>query len=151
MADYSGSPANPNSNPATNSQAGAVQLFMSGVTKKNAEQFFEAIAASGAQRIIDVRLHNVSQLAGFAKKEDLAHLMKKICASIAFICQSWRRPRVCSMIIASGAATGGNTRANFCACCASEGSSGRSAQHHCRWLPVVQRRQAASLPSPPRR
>jgi len=79
MADYNGSAENPNSNPATNSEAGAVKLFTIGFTKKSAEHFFEAIAASGAKRIVDVRLHNVSQLAGFAKKDDLAYFLKNIC------------------------------------------------------------------------
>ncbi len=56
-----------------------MQLFTIGFTKKSAEHFFEAIAASGARRVVDVRLHNVSQLAGFAKKEDLAYFLTKIC------------------------------------------------------------------------
>jgi uncharacterized protein (DUF488 family) len=56
-----------------------MQLFTIGFTKKSAERFFEMLRASGAKRIVDVRLSNVSQLAGFAKKADLAYFLDKIC------------------------------------------------------------------------
>jgi uncharacterized protein (DUF488 family) len=56
-----------------------VRLFTIGFTKKTAEQFFETLRRSGTERIIDVRLNNVSQLAGFAKKSDLAYFLEKIC------------------------------------------------------------------------
>jgi uncharacterized protein (DUF488 family) len=42
--------------------------------------FFGLLASSGAQRVVDVRLNNVSQLAGFAKRDDLAYFLKTICA-----------------------------------------------------------------------
>jgi uncharacterized protein (DUF488 family) len=45
-------------------------IYTIGFTKKNAEQFFEALRKSGAKRVVDVRLHNASQLAGFTKKQD---------------------------------------------------------------------------------
>jgi uncharacterized protein (DUF488 family) len=50
-----------------------------GFTKKSARRFFEALRESGAKRVVDVRLNNVSQLAGFAKKDDLAYFLKTIC------------------------------------------------------------------------
>src|SRR5262245_23913218 len=56
-----------------------MKIFTIGFTKKSAEQFFEMLRASGAKRIIDVRLNNVSQLAGFAKKQDLAYFLREIC------------------------------------------------------------------------
>ena len=34
---------------------------------------------SGAKRLVDLRLNNVSQLAGFAKKNDLEYFLQKIC------------------------------------------------------------------------
>jgi uncharacterized protein (DUF488 family) len=34
---------------------------------------------AGAKRIVDIRLNNVSQLAGFAKKDDLTYFLKEIC------------------------------------------------------------------------
>ena len=54
-------------------------LFTIGFTKKPARKFFEILRASGAKRIVDVRLNNVSQLAGFAKKDDLEYFLKEIC------------------------------------------------------------------------
>jgi uncharacterized protein (DUF488 family) len=48
-----------------------MKIFTIGFTKKSAETFFSKLRESGAQRIVDVRLNNISQLAGFAKKDDL--------------------------------------------------------------------------------
>ncbi|HET6401944.1 MAG TPA: DUF488 domain-containing protein [Candidatus Kapabacteria bacterium] len=56
-----------------------MNVFTIGFTKKTAETFFELLRTSGAKRIVDVRLNNVSQLAGFAKKTDLAYFLKTIC------------------------------------------------------------------------
>jgi uncharacterized protein (DUF488 family) len=54
-------------------------IFTIGFTKKSAEKFFGLLNDSGAARLVDVRLHNVSQLAGFAKRDDLAYFLRKIC------------------------------------------------------------------------
>ena len=43
-----------------------------GFTKKSARRFFALLRESDVKRIVDVRLNNASQLAGFAKKDDLA-------------------------------------------------------------------------------
>lgn len=56
-----------------------MKLFTIGFTKKSAEKFFGLLRGSGAKRLVDVRLNNVSQLAGFAKKDDLAYFVKEIC------------------------------------------------------------------------
>jgi uncharacterized protein (DUF488 family) len=56
-----------------------MRLFTIGFTRKHAEQFFELLRKSGAKRIVDVRLNNVSQLAGFAKKDDLRFFLGEIC------------------------------------------------------------------------
>ncbi len=56
-----------------------MKLFTIGFTKKSARRFFELLRESGAKRVVDVRLNNVSQLAGFAKKEDLAYFLHEIC------------------------------------------------------------------------
>lgn len=50
-----------------------VKITTIGFTKKSARKFFGLLKSSGAKRIIDVRLNNVSQLAGFAKRDDLAY------------------------------------------------------------------------------
>lgn len=40
--------------------------------------FFELLRKSGTKRIVDVRLNNVSQLAGFSKRDDLRYFLKEI-------------------------------------------------------------------------
>lgn len=56
-----------------------MKMFTIGFTKKSARRFFDLLRHSGAKRIVDVRLNNVSQLSGFAKKDDLAYFLKEIC------------------------------------------------------------------------
>lgn len=55
-----------------------MMLYTIGFTKKNAEQFFSKLKQAGLTRIIDTRLNNVSQLAGFTKKDDLRFFAKEI-------------------------------------------------------------------------
>ena len=52
-----------------------------GFTQKTAEQFFTLLRRAGIRRLLDVRLNNVSQLAGFAKREDLLFFLKEICGA----------------------------------------------------------------------
>ena len=56
-----------------------MKVMTIGFTKKSAEEFFQTLRASGTKRVVDVRLNNVSQLAGFAKKQDLAYFLETIC------------------------------------------------------------------------
>ena len=56
-----------------------MRIFTIGFTKKPARRFFDLLRTSGARRVIDVRLNNVSQLAGFAKRDDLAYFLTEIC------------------------------------------------------------------------
>jgi uncharacterized protein (DUF488 family) len=63
-----------------------VNVATIGFTKSNAEHFFERLRKADVKRLIDVRLHNTSQLAGFAKADDLAYFLKKI-GGIAYIHQ----------------------------------------------------------------
>ena len=56
-----------------------MRVFTIGFTKKTARRFFELLRDSGAKCLVDVRLNNVSQLAGFAKKDDLADFLKELC------------------------------------------------------------------------
>jgi len=49
-----------------------------GFTKSNAENFFERLLRAGVKKVVDVRLHNTSQLAGFAKADDLKYLLKAV-------------------------------------------------------------------------
>lgn len=55
-----------------------MRLFTIGFTKKSAAEFFETLLAADVSRVVDVRLNNVSQLAGFTKKHDLAYFLDKI-------------------------------------------------------------------------
>jgi uncharacterized protein (DUF488 family) len=52
-----------------------VKIFTIGFTKKTAEVFFSRLIWADVKRIIDVRLNNVSQLAGFAKRDDLRYFL----------------------------------------------------------------------------
>ena len=54
-------------------------LFTIGFTKKSAERFFESLREAGVCRVVDVRLNNSSQLAGFSKRDDLKYFLKAIC------------------------------------------------------------------------
>ena len=56
-----------------------MKVFTIGFTKKTAREFFETLRRSGTKRIVDVRLNNVSQLAGFAKRDDLKFFLKEVC------------------------------------------------------------------------
>ena len=56
-----------------------IKLFTMGFTRKSAEAFFRALSGAGVKRVIDIRLSNVSQLAGFAKKDDLQYFLKSLC------------------------------------------------------------------------
>jgi uncharacterized protein (DUF488 family) len=56
-----------------------MKIFTIGFTKKSAESFFNSLKRPGVKRLVDVRLNNVSQLAGFAKKDDLRYFTKAIC------------------------------------------------------------------------
>ena len=56
-----------------------INLYTIGFTKKNAETFFTLLKKNGVKKIIDVRLNNVSQLAGFTKQDDLKYFLKELC------------------------------------------------------------------------
>jgi uncharacterized protein (DUF488 family) len=56
-----------------------IKLFTIGFTKKTAEQFFAQLCERGVKRVVDIRLNNTSQLAGFAKKNDLKYFLRTIC------------------------------------------------------------------------
>ena len=57
-----------------------MKIFTIGFTKTTAERFFNRLKKSGAKKLIDVRLNNVSQLAGFAKRDDLRYFSQEICS-----------------------------------------------------------------------
>ena len=53
-----------------------IETFTIGFTQKSAEMFFTKLHDAGVLRIVDVRLNNSSQLAGFAKRDDLRFFLK---------------------------------------------------------------------------
>lgn len=61
-----------------------MKIYTIGFTKKSASTFFGALKDSGAKRLVDVRLNNKSQLAGFAKRDDLEYFLKELCG-IAYV------------------------------------------------------------------
>lgn len=52
------------------------RLLTIGYTRKSLRTFIELLRDAGADAVIDTRRHNTSQLAGFAKREDLAYLLR---------------------------------------------------------------------------
>ncbi len=61
-----------------------INLSTIGFTQKTAQEFFKLLKEAKVKRVIDTRLNNVSQLAGFAKKKDLQYFLKEI-ANIDYI------------------------------------------------------------------
>jgi uncharacterized protein (DUF488 family) len=58
-----------------------MEVYTIGFTKKTAEEFFGALRRAGIKRLLDVRLKNTAQLAGFTKKDDLAFFLKELCGA----------------------------------------------------------------------
>ena len=56
-----------------------MRIYTIGFTRKSAERFFGLLRDAGTKRVVDVRLNNVSQLAGFAKRNDLEYFLRRIC------------------------------------------------------------------------
>ncbi|WP_409185425.1 DUF488 family protein [Amycolatopsis sp. VS8301801F10] len=56
-----------------------MKIYTVGFTKKSAEKFFGFLRATDATTLVDVRLNNVSQLAGFAKRDDLKYFLNELC------------------------------------------------------------------------
>lgn len=58
-----------------------MEIYTIGFTKKTAAEFFGALKKAGIKRVLDVRLNNTSQLAGFTKREDLAYFLRELCGA----------------------------------------------------------------------
>ena len=61
-----------------------MEVYTIGFTKRTAAEFFETLKRAGVKRLLDVRLNNSSQLAGFTKKDDLRFFLKEICGTEYF-------------------------------------------------------------------
>jgi len=58
-----------------------VEIYTIGFTQKSAAQFFGLLKGAGIRRLVDVRLGNRSQLAGFTKAGDLEFFLAEICSA----------------------------------------------------------------------
>lgn len=56
-----------------------MRLFTIGFTKKSAREFFSLLKDNQIKQIVDVRLNNASQLAGFSKGVDLKFFLNEFC------------------------------------------------------------------------
>ena len=55
-----------------------MEIYTIGFTRKSANNFFEPLKQSGIERLVDVRVNNTSQLAGFTTQRDLAYFIGKL-------------------------------------------------------------------------
>jgi uncharacterized protein (DUF488 family) len=55
-----------------------MRIYTIGFTQKPAERFFGLLREHGVRRLLDIRLHPDGQLAGFAKRGDLAYFLREL-------------------------------------------------------------------------
>ena len=55
-----------------------VKVFTIGYAGKSARKFFTILKQAGVKKVIDVRLYNTSQLAGFTRKQDIEYFLQAI-------------------------------------------------------------------------
>ena len=55
-----------------------ITVYTIGFTHKSAEEFFSILKVAGVKRVVDIRINNVSQLAGFSKKKDLEYFLREL-------------------------------------------------------------------------
>ncbi len=55
-----------------------MDIYTIGFTQTTAERFFGRLTAARVERLLDVRLHRSSQLAGFAKAQDLPYFLREL-------------------------------------------------------------------------
>src|SRR5690349_15480295 len=55
-----------------------MQLYTIGFTQKSLRQFADLLRGAGVDGVVDIRLNNTSQLAGYAKRDDLAYILELI-------------------------------------------------------------------------
>jgi len=58
-----------------------LEIYSIGFTQKSAREFFEILRVNRIDRLLDIRLNNTSQLAGFAKASDLPYFLQEICGT----------------------------------------------------------------------
>jgi uncharacterized protein (DUF488 family) len=58
-----------------------MEIYSIGFTQRPAAEFFGALQEAGIRLLLDVRLNNTSQLAAFAKRDDLGYFLREICGA----------------------------------------------------------------------
>lgn len=58
-----------------------MEIFTAGFTKRTARDFFESLKHHRIEQLVDVRVNNRSQLAGFTKSDDLEYFLDEIAAA----------------------------------------------------------------------
>ncbi|MHB9026050.1 MAG: DUF488 domain-containing protein [Armatimonadota bacterium] len=58
-----------------------MEIYTIGFTQKNAARFFGLLREAGIERLLDARLKNNSQLAGFTRRDDLAFFLRELCGA----------------------------------------------------------------------
>lgn len=56
-----------------------MEIYTIGFTQRSAADFFGILRNQNIGQLVDVRLHNVSQLAGYSKRDDLAFFLRELC------------------------------------------------------------------------
>lgn len=62
----------------SNELSDMIKIYTIGFAKKSAREFFSILENAGVKKLIDIRLNNVSQLAGFTKRDDLKYFLDTI-------------------------------------------------------------------------
>ena len=55
-----------------------MEVYSIGFAKRSAEDFFETLKKHRIERLLDVRLRNASQLAGYTKRDDLPYFLREL-------------------------------------------------------------------------
>ena len=76
-----------------------------GFTQKTAAEFFGLLRTTGIQRLVDVRLNRDSQLAGFAKAQDLPFFLRELCGA-----EYLHEPHTCVVLSLRKESLGPSTR-----------------------------------------
>ncbi len=58
-----------------------MEIFTIGFAQTPAAEFFGKLKRAGIRRLLDVRLNNTSQLAAYAKRDDLQFFLREICGA----------------------------------------------------------------------
>jgi uncharacterized protein (DUF488 family) len=58
-----------------------LEVYTIGFAKKPAAEFFGVLRKHKIKKLLDVRLNNTSQLAGYTKKADLEYFLKELCGA----------------------------------------------------------------------